>query len=145
MMPPKAHWRSLKNDSRSIRASNTQPGGDILLFLNHRSVFKAAFAITLCMTSIHVSALTFPIDLKREMKDIKVIAAFRTIEVGSTVVLTLSNLDQREASCKATFDPKVEQRKTKKRQIEPGDSTSIHYSPGRKVNRLSIHVTCKPA
>ena len=108
-------------------------------------MLRAIFAITLCMTSIYASAVVFPIDLKREMKGIKVIATYRTVEIGSTVVLTLSNLDQRKAACKATFDPKVEQRKTRKRQIEPGKSTSIHYSPGRKVNRLSIHVICKPA
>ena len=116
-----------------------------MLSFYYRSSFRAALALFLSLACIQVSAAVFPIDLKREMKGIKVVATYRTVEIGSTVVLTLSNLDQRKAACKAAFDPKVEQRKTKSRQIEPGKSTSIHYSPGRKVDRLSIHVICKPA
>ena len=116
----------------------------MLTFYN-RLTLRFALGLALCMACIQASAVVFPIDLERDIKGIKVIVTYRTVEVGSTVVLTLGNLDQQKARCVVAFDPKVEQRKTRKRQIEPGKTASIHYSPGRKVNRLSIHVTCRPA
>ena len=105
---------------------------------------RVLLILGLSLTCQQTLAAVFPIDIERDLNGLKIIDRANTIEAGPSVVLTLSNLDTREASCRVSFDPRIEQRKTKKRNIAPGQTSSIHYAPGRQVNRLSIRIVCKP-
>lgn len=114
--------------------------------LNFSQVTRlGALLITVqAFASQNLSAAVFPIDIKRQLNGLKIIDRASHIDVGSTVVLVLSNLDQRKASCRVSFDPSIEQRKRFKRVVDPGTAASINYSPGRQVNRLKINIVCKP-
>ncbi len=116
-----------------------------MLNSNLRTHMALSLVIVLALTCQSLSAGTFPIDIKRQLNGLKVIDRASTINVGDTVILVLSNLDQRTAGCRVSFDPGIEQRKKSKRIVEAGTSASIHYSPGRPVNRLTIDIVCKPA
>ncbi len=116
-----------------------------MLNFNPRTHVRVLLIIVLAFACQNLSAATFPIDIKRQLNGLKIIDRASTIEVGSTVILVLNNLDQRQASCRVSFDPSIEQRKKFKRVVDAGTAASIHYSPGRQVNRLTINIVCKPA
>ena len=115
-----------------------------MLNFKQRITSRMLLSIVLALLCQNLSAAVFPIETKRQLNGLKIIDQVSTIEVGSTVIMTLNNLDQRNASCRVTFDPSVEQRKTSKRMVEAGTAATINYSPGRQLNRLKIHIVCKP-
>ena len=115
----------------------------MLLFLQRIS-YRMLLVISACVVCQNLTAAVFPIDVESELNGLNIIHEAYSIQVGSTVTLNLNNSDERKASCRATFDAKVVQRKTYNRIIEPGKTAYISYNPGRKVNRMNIKIVCMP-
>ncbi|RLA52017.1 MAG: hypothetical protein DRR42_08725 [Gammaproteobacteria bacterium] len=106
---------------------------------------KVLYIGALCLLSQTTLAGVYPLDINKELNGLKIVADTTRIDIGTVVVLKLTNYDQLKAVCRITFDPRIASRKTYKREIESGTTASVKYSPGRKPNRLTIDIICNPA
>jgi hypothetical protein len=92
------------------------------------------------------AAQTFPVHLNQDLGDLKIIAQARSADAaGDIMVLSLTNLDQRNARCEATFDIRVLPPKTYQRDVAAGERVQIHHRVKRSVNRMTIDLDCAPA
>lgn len=106
---------------------------------------RGAFApVVLALIGQQTLAATYPVEITRKLHGLKIFERVTTIEVGNSSVLSLTNASTEKASCRVTFDPRIEQRKTASRKIEPGETVTVHYAAGRQINRLNITINCKP-
>ena len=91
-------------------------------------------------------AQTFPVHLDQHLGGLKIIAQARAADAaGDIMVLSLTNLDQRNARCEATFDIRVLPPKTYQRDVAAGEQVQIHHRVKRSVNRMTIDLDCAPA
>ena len=91
------------------------------------------------------SAQTFPVDLDQHLHGLKIIASASAADAkGDVMILTLTNLDRRDARCEATFDIRVLPPKTYRRTVAAGDEIQIHHRVKRAVNRMTIDLDCQP-
>jgi hypothetical protein len=91
------------------------------------------------------AAQTFPVDLNQDLGGLKIIAQVQAADAaGDVMVLTLTNLDRRDARCTATFDIRVLPPKTYRRQVAAGERVQIHHRVKRAVNRMIIDLSCAP-
>ncbi len=92
-----------------------------------------------------LASAVYSIHLKKELHGTKIFAESSKINApGSLTILKLSNLDSRDVECKATFNPRIEQKKSYKRRLNVNTTTSIRYTTSRAPNRLNIKLTCHP-
>ncbi len=113
---------------------------------------KSTFTIILATSTLLLAPLNsafasavYSVQLKKKLNGAKIFAATNKVNApGSLTILKLSNFDSREVECKATFDPRIEQKKSYKRRIEPNTNVSIRYTTARTPNRLNINLVCRP-
>ncbi len=91
------------------------------------------------------AAQTFPVDLHQDLGGLKIIAQARAADAaGDIMVLSLTNLDESDAHCEASFDIRVLPPKTYQRAIAAGERVQIHHRVKRSVNRMTIDLHCMP-
>lgn len=109
------------------------------------TIGRAALTLmVLALISQQALAATYPVEIKRKLHGLKIFEQVTTLEVANSSVLSLTNASAETANCRITFDARIEQRKTANRKIASGETATVHYSAGRKINRLSITIDCKP-
>lgn len=100
----------------------------------------------LCGLATLAAAQTFPVHLNQHLGGLKIIAQARAADAaGDIMVLSLTNLDRRNARCAATFDIRVLPPKTYQRDVAAGERVQIHHRVKRSVNRMTIDLDCAPA
>ena len=103
-----------------------------------------ATTIVLVFISQLARAAVYPVDVERNLNGLKIIDQVTRLEVGNASVLSLTNASTETADCRIIFDPRIQQRKTARRKIGPGETSTVHYAAGRAINRLMIVINCKP-
>jgi len=94
--------------------------------------------------SAHASAV-YSVHLKKKLNGAKIFAETNKVNApGSLTILKLSNFDSRDVECKASFDPRIEQKKSYKRRLKANTSISIRYTTARTPNRMNINLVCRP-
>ncbi|OUS05479.1 hypothetical protein A9Q90_06290 [Gammaproteobacteria bacterium 54_18_T64] len=113
---------------------------------------KFTLAIKLALSSLLLVTLNnalasavYSVQLKKKLNGTKVFAESNKVNApGSLTILKLSNFDSRTVQCRASFDPRIEQKKSFKRQLKPNTDASIRYTTARTPNRLNIDLECRP-
>ncbi|OUS12373.1 hypothetical protein A9Q89_05610 [Gammaproteobacteria bacterium 53_120_T64] len=113
---------------------------------------KATIAINLAVSSLLLVAINnalasqvYSIHLKKKLNGTKVFAETNKVNApGSLTILKLSSVDPRSVECRASFDPRIEQKKSFKRRLKPNTDVSIRYTTARSPNRLNIELECRP-
>lgn len=99
----------------------------------------------IALAALPGATATFPIDLHPDWGDMKITAETGTIESFRPLTyVRLSSQDSRTARCRVTFDMRASRPEVFHRQLAPGKTLTIHYSPMRVVNRMIIDVHCTP-
>ncbi len=105
----------------------------------------AALLCALAMAAAPAAAVTYPVDLDQQLRGLRIIATTHAADAnGDVMILTLTNLDQRPARCKATFDIRVLAPKTYQRNLATGEEIHIHHRVRRTPNRMNIELVCRP-
>ncbi|MBL4782420.1 MAG: hypothetical protein JKX92_09280 [Porticoccaceae bacterium] len=113
---------------------------------------KFTLAIKLALSSLlfitlnnALASAVYSVQLKKKLNGTKVFAESNKVNApGSLTILKLSNFDSRTVQCRASFDPRIEQKKSFKRQLKPNTDASIRYTTARTPNRLNIDLECRP-
>lgn len=103
-----------------------------------------ATAIALVLLNQPAWAAVYPVDMERKLNGLKIFDRISRLEVGNAAVLSLTNAGTAAAVCRVTFDSRIDQPRTSSRKIGPGETTTMHYSASRQINRLKIIINCKP-
>jgi hypothetical protein len=113
---------------------------------------KSTIAIKLAVSSLLLITLNnalasevYSVHLKKKLNGANVFVESNKVNApGSLTILKLSNFDSRTVQCKASFDPRIEQKKSFKRRLKPNTDISIRYTTARTPNRLNIELECRP-
>lgn len=106
---------------------------------------RTALLCALALAAAPAAAATYPVDLDQHLRGLRIIATTHAADAnGDVMILTLTNLDQRPARCKATFDIRVLAPKTYQRSIAAGEEMQIHHRVKRTANRMTIELDCRP-
>ncbi|HBD11776.1 MAG TPA: hypothetical protein DCZ13_06480 [Porticoccaceae bacterium] len=97
------------------------------------------------MIPLSSQAGLYPVKIKKDLGDLNIYVETSSVDISSSsrINLTLANMDDTVVFCRASFDPKIEQKKSFKRKIDVGDTTVINYQPSRQLNRLLISIKCR--
>lgn len=105
----------------------------------------AALLVALAVAAGPATAATYPVDLEQHLHGLQIIATTRAADAnGDVMILTLTNLDQRDAACEATFDIRVLAPKTYQRSLGAGEEIQIHHRVKRAANRMTVELDCTP-
>ncbi|MBQ0721536.1 MAG: hypothetical protein KBT88_01315 [Gammaproteobacteria bacterium] len=91
------------------------------------------------------ASAVYKVDVKKKLHGSKIFAEINKLNVpGSITILKLSNFGTQTVGCKATFDPRIDQKQTFKRILKPNTDVSIRHSTSRPPNRVNINLDCRP-
>jgi len=109
------------------------------------SLASSAFCTALALIPLSSQAGLYPVKIKKDLGDLNIYVETSSVDISSSsrINLTLANMDDTVVFCRASFDPKIEQKKSFKRKIDVGDTTVINYQPSRQLNRLLISIKCR--
>lgn len=110
----------------------------------HRAAWRGC--ILAALAAAPVCAQTYPVQLDQDLGDLQIIAQAQAADAnGDVMILALTNLDQRDARCAASFDIRVLPPKSYRREVAAGERVQIHHRVKRAVNRMRIDLVCTPA
>lgn len=88
-------------------------------------------------------AATFPIEVEKQLNGAEVSASSQAIDFNMAGI-QLNNYGKAAAECQVVFRNGPESPRTRKADLEPGQSALLTSSFKSKVIRLRIKVTCNP-
>lgn len=113
---------------------------------NLASIPKLGLLLLLAITANSALAMpAYPIDVNKELHGTKIVVETSKLDVaGSTTILSLSNAGDATVECHATFDPRLEEKKTFTRLIKASADVSLTFSTSLPPTRLNIDLNCQP-
>lgn len=107
------------------------------------ALWSAGIACAVALLSSTALAQTYKVKVNANLNDLNV--KIEPVSMPATLVVNLTNADQRKVSCEVKFDasPQVPARKTV--FLDPGEKGSATLRATRKWFDVEVDVACSPA